>query len=100
MSHAGVGILSTGWDNGSLDYEYANGTSASCPFVSGVAALVWSVNPNLTAVQVKQIIENSSDDLGDPGWDEHYGQGRLDAFRAVQMGEAGPATHAYRHPRE
>lgn len=86
----GVGILSTGWDGGDLTYEYGNGTSASCPFVSGVAALVWSVNPQLTADQVKQIIEDSSDDLGDPGWDEHYGDGRLNAFRAVQFAQQGP----------
>jgi type VII secretion-associated serine protease mycosin len=86
----GVGILSTAWDNGTLTYEYGNGTSASCPFVSGVAALIWSVNPNLTAAQVKQIIEDSSDDQGDPGWDEHYGYGRLNALRAVQMAMQGP----------
>jgi type VII secretion-associated serine protease mycosin len=86
----GVGILSTGWDNGTLTYEYGNGTSASCPFVSGVAALVWSVNPALTAAQVKQIIEDSSDDQGTPGWDEHYGFGRLNALRAVQMAMQGP----------
>ena len=86
----GVGILSTAWDNGSLTYEYGNGTSASCPFVSGVAALVLSVNPSLTAAQVKQIIEDSSDDFGNPGWDEHYGFGRLNAAKAVQMAQAGP----------
>jgi subtilisin family serine protease len=85
----GVGILSTGWDGG-ITYEYQNGTSASCPFVSGVAALVWSVNPSLTAVQVKQIIEDSSDDLGNPGWDEHYGMGRLNAHKAVLMAQQGP----------
>jgi hypothetical protein len=85
----GVGVLSTGWD-GSLTYEYGNGTSASCPFVSGVAALVWSINPGLTALQVKQIIEYSADDLGDPGWDEHYGEGRLNAFKAVQLAQQGP----------
>jgi subtilisin family serine protease len=86
----GVGILSTGWDNGSLTYEYGNGTSASCPFVSGVAALVLSVNPNLTAQQVKWIIEDSSEDFGPPGFDENYGKGRINAFRAVQMAQQGP----------
>jgi len=83
----GVGILGTA-PNG--QYVYANGTSASCPFVSGLAALVWSVNPSLTAQQVKQIIEDSSDDFGDPGFDEHYGQGRVNAERAVRMAQQGP----------
>src|SRR5204862_3268748 len=65
-----------------------------CPFGSGVAALAWSVNPSLTADQVKQIIEDSSDDLGDPGWDEHYGEGRLNALKAVQFAQQGPRpTH-------
>jgi subtilisin family serine protease len=86
----GVGILSTGWDNGTLSYEYGNGTSASCPFVSGIAALVLSVNPSLTADQVKWIIEDSSDDFGPPGFDENYGRGRVNAFRAVQMAQQGP----------
>ncbi len=85
----GVGILSTGWAKGTLDYEYANGTSAACPFVSGVAALVLSVNPSLTAQQVRWIIDNSSDDFGDPGWDVHYGYGRLNAAKAVQLAQQG-----------
>ncbi len=90
VSAPGVGILSTSWEDGKLDYEYGNGTSASAPFVSGIAALIWSVNPGLTADQVKQIIEDTSDDLGDPGRDEHYGYGRVNALRAVQMAQQGP----------
>jgi type VII secretion-associated serine protease mycosin len=93
----GVGVLSTGWRDGNLTYVYLNGTSASCPFVAGVAALVWSVNPLLTAEQVKWVIEDSSDDFGDAGWDEHYGYGRLNALRAVQLAQQGnppaPAPH-------
>lgn len=52
--------------NGGYYYEYDKtlgkkvgkfgGTSAAAPFVTGVAALVWSVNPSLTAPQVKQIL--------------------------------------------
>ena len=41
-------------------YHIANGTSFSCPVVSGVAALVWSYYPELTAVQLKEIILKSS----------------------------------------
>ncbi|HKP51629.1 MAG TPA: S8 family serine peptidase [Chloroflexia bacterium] len=83
----GVGILGTAIDGG---YDYANGTSASCPFVSGLASLVWSVNPSLTAEQVRWIIEDSSDDFGDPGFDEHYGKGRVNAEKAVRMAQQGP----------
>jgi len=90
VSAPGVGILSTSWNDGQLTYEYNNGTSYSSPFVAGVAALVMSVNPSLTADQVKQIIEDSSDDLGTPGFDEFYGRGRVNAQRAVQMAQQGP----------
>jgi subtilisin family serine protease len=89
VSAPGVGILSTGWDHGNLDYEYGNGTSASAPFVSGLAALVWSANPSLTAQDVRTIIEDSSDDLGDIGRDQHYGFGRVNAQRAVLMALQG-----------
>jgi subtilisin family serine protease len=41
-------------------YEYFDGTSMAAPVVSGVAALVWSRYPNLTAVQMKEILMKSS----------------------------------------
>jgi subtilisin family serine protease len=41
-------------------YEYFNGTSMAAPVASGVAALVWSYYPNLTAVQVKEILMKSA----------------------------------------
>lgn len=40
-------------------YEYLQGTSMAAPAVSGVAATIRSLYPNLTAVQVKQIIMDS-----------------------------------------
>ena len=52
----GYQIYSTAPNGG---YENANGTSMAAPVVAGVAALVWSCYPNLTAVQVKQILMNS-----------------------------------------
>jgi subtilisin family serine protease len=40
-------------------YDTYDGTSMASPVVAGIAALIWSYYPNLTAVQVKQIIESS-----------------------------------------
>jgi subtilisin family serine protease len=40
-------------------YAYFNGTSMAAPVVSGVAALVWSRYPKLSAVQIKQILLES-----------------------------------------
>lgn len=45
----------------SYDYSYMSGTSMAAPIVTGVAALVWSVNPSLTGDKVKEIICTSTD---------------------------------------
>jgi subtilisin family serine protease len=41
-------------------YEYKSGSSMSAPMVTGVAALLLSYFPRLTALQVKEIIMSSS----------------------------------------
>lgn len=45
-------------------YEISQGTSFAAPIVSGVAALVWSYYPELTATQIKEIILKSATDVG------------------------------------
>jgi subtilisin family serine protease len=62
-----------------------SGTSMASPHAAGVAALILSKNPSLTPVQVREILRNSSDDLGTPGWDPVFGAGRVNARRAVQF---------------
>lgn len=74
---------------GSLGYtsgnytEHFGGTSAACPQVAGVAALMLSLNPNLTAAEVKQILQSTATDLGTSGYDTTYGYGLLNAYAAV-----------------
>jgi subtilisin family serine protease len=69
-----------------LDYgEYWGGTSVTCPIAAGVAALILSVEPNLTSDEVRHFLERSAKDLGDPGWDQYYGWGRVDARAALDM---------------
>jgi subtilisin family serine protease len=92
ISAPGVGMLSTAWINGTLGYEYGNGTSFSAPLVSGAAALVWSINPNFTADDVRYILEDSSDDIGPKGWDEYTGRGRLNVAAAVQLAQQLTST--------
>jgi len=48
-----------------------------------VAALILSVEPSLTPAQVEAALRCSARDLGDPGWDEYYGYGLVNAHRAV-----------------
>ena len=60
VSAPGVAIYSTYLNN---QYRYMSGTSMATPVVSGIAALIWSLNPNPTNLQVKDMILNSVDYL-------------------------------------
>ena len=67
---------------------YFNGTSAACPVAAGVVGLVFSSNPNLTGAQARRIVEGTADKVGGvtygpDGHNDHYGQGRINAHRAV-----------------
>ena len=67
-------------------YVYKSGTSMSTPHVAGVAALVWSNCPGLTNQEVRDLMDDTADDLGPPDWDEEYGYGRVDAEEAIECG--------------
>lgn len=56
----GVDILTLFPDNKTLNSE---GTSIAAPMVSGVAALIWSYLPELTALDVKNILLESAEDF-------------------------------------
>ncbi|WP_448547441.1 S8 family serine peptidase [Thalassotalea fusca] len=58
----GSSILSTIPGGG---YDSFSGTSMATPHVAGVAALVLSVNPDLTTVELKELLMNSGDDNAD-----------------------------------
>jgi len=78
-AHATIG------DPAITDYFIFGGTSASAPIVAGVAALILSVEPNLTNDEVRHFLCRSAKDLGDPGRDDYYGWGRVDARAALDM---------------
>lgn len=86
ISAPGVGVWSTVWQPDTGDgYAPGNGTSASCPYVAGAAALVLSIRPDLNAGQLAQVLTRSADDQGAPGKDDQNGWGRLNLLRAVQL---------------
>jgi len=69
-----------------VDYvQWECGTSMSGPVVAGVAALILSLEPNLTSDEVRHFLERSAKDLGAPGRDDYYGWGRVDARAALDM---------------
>jgi subtilisin family serine protease len=64
-------------------YQITSGTSFSCAFVSGVAALMLQRNPALKREEVRAILMKTARDLGPPGPDDQFGAGEADAFAAV-----------------
>lgn len=64
-------------------YRKANGTSDSTAIVSGVAALVWSKFPDLTASEVAWRLTTTAADKGAPGRDQEYGFGIIDPVAAL-----------------
>jgi len=82
------GTGSNGYSSG--DYmSMFNGTSAACPHAAGVAALILSADPTLTALKVRQTMQLSAYDLGNTGYDAETGYGRLDAYGALQLIQSG-----------
>ncbi|MBR1626580.1 MAG: S8 family serine peptidase [Bacteroidales bacterium] len=73
-----------GWNNTNYRDNFG-GTSAACPQVAGVVALMLTENPNLTEKQVRNILHMSARDLGDSGFDNIYGYGLVDAYNAVLL---------------
>ncbi len=71
--------------------EPISGTSYSAPVVSGIAALVRSVSPRLTARQVMRRIEDTAHHPA-AGWDPWVGHGVIDALAAVSADGVGPET--------
>jgi len=65
---------------GSLPYYYFSGTSQAAPHVAGLAALIKSVKPHLTADQIMNIIRLAADDVNyvnNFGPDNYLGYGRI-----------------------
>ncbi|HIK45294.1 MAG TPA: S8 family serine peptidase [Leptolyngbyaceae cyanobacterium M65_K2018_010] len=108
QSLPGLGMVTSDRTQGA-GYDPSNytntfgGTSSSCPVVAGVAGLMLSVNPNLTAQQVREILQTTADKILDPNPDPQlglrhgtydarghspwFGYGKVNAFAAVQAAQ-------------
>ncbi len=86
----GVNILST---MPNQNYASKNGTSMAAPHVAGVAALMWSVNPNLTNVELREILQETAEDLGLST--NHQGHGMVDGFNAFNTAHQAFETIEY-----
>lgn len=92
LSGAGVRTIdrpgSAGYDAGNYTTSFG-GTSAACPVVAGVAALVLSVDGSLTSTAAKNLLYSTAIDMGSTGFDTSYGNGRVNAFAAVTAAGGG-----------
>ena len=80
LSAPGNNILTTMIGGG---YGSWYGTSFSSPIAAGVAALVLSLKPGLSNSALVNLLEQNTDDLGATGWDERFGYGQVNAYKAV-----------------
>ena len=74
-------------------YGWMNGTSMATPHVAGVAALLLSADPSLTAAEVKSTLINTVDKKSSLSGTSVSG-GRISASRAVQAVMPEPAVGA------
>lgn len=77
-------IYSTYKSEGAEIYKEMSGTSMSSPFVAGAAALLKSIQPNLTPDEVKARLLTSTDDLGPIGFDNFFGHGLLNVRKLME----------------
>jgi subtilisin family serine protease len=78
-------LLKSVFKNDTQYWAAFSGTSMAAPHVAGIVALLLQVNPNLTATQVKDILESSADADQSTGAvpNNTYGYGRVNAYSAI-----------------
>jgi thermitase len=69
------------------DYAFCDGTSLAAAHVAALAGLVWSTCPTLSRDQLRELLQTTADDWGDPGRDEHFGYGFINALDAVKAAQ-------------
>lgn len=91
-------LQGSGYERGNYTTTFG-GTSSSCPVVAGVVGLMLSINPQLTAKEVRQILQVTADKIIDAnpdpqlnrqygaynqnGHSQWFGYGKVNAYKAV-----------------
>lgn len=79
-------------------YSRWTGTSQAAAHVAGLAALLLSLNPELSPFQIRDIIEKTAEDkVGSTDedttdWDPYYGHGRINAYKALDLAKGFSPT--------
>ena len=82
VSAPGVTIRSTFFNN---TYEYLDGTSMAAPFVTGLAGLIYAIDPALSNSQVRALIIDNADNIDalNPGYAGLLGSGRINVYNTL-----------------
>lgn len=78
----GSSIVTTGFNSTAVT---VSGTSFATPIVSAAGTLVDALRPGITPAQFLSFIRSTATDIGDPGWDEKTGAGRLDLLKLMTV---------------
>jgi subtilisin family serine protease len=82
LAAPGVDVPSTAWAGAGRGlYASQSGTSIAAPHVSGAAAILWALRPDLAAADIVNALEANADRV--PSTDLGYGSGILNVARAV-----------------
>jgi subtilisin-like proprotein convertase family protein len=99
VSIPGRGFNTGNVGSGDADGLYTNsfgGTSSATPLAAGVAALILSLDPNLTWDQVRKYMCETADKIGLEsgsyinGYSKFYGYGRINAYNALKVVKGDP----------
>lgn len=94
--YPGRGVVTTdrrgvkGYSSGDYASDFG-GTSSATPLVAGLAALILSVDPELSSAEVKSIMMETADKIDqengryEDGHSPLYGHGRINAYKAVAL---------------
>lgn len=90
LAAPGVAVPSTSLPSGSNCtsgglVSDCSGTSMATPHVSGTAALLRAAFPSESNVQIRERLRAAALDLGPAGFDQEYGNGLLDARKAIAL---------------
>ncbi len=82
VSSPGDGCISTNVSSGTGYASYI-GTEAATAHTAGCIALMLSINPEMLPADIDKVLELTAVEKGDPGKDNRYGSGRIDALAAT-----------------
>ena len=73
--------------NVALNYDAFNGTSMATPLVTGLVSLMWGRHPGFTNKRIRDCLTSTSVKLGPGDFSNAWGNGRIDAEKAVRCGD-------------